>query len=35
MNKDGDKCHENSVHAGMPIMKGEKYIANVWIREKV
>ena len=35
MNKDGDKCHENSLHAGMPITKGEKYIANVWIREKV
>lgn len=34
MNKDGDKCHENSLHAGMPIIKGEKYIANVWIREK-
>jgi prolyl 4-hydroxylase len=34
MNKDGDKCHENSLHAGMPITKGEKYIANVWIREK-
>ena len=35
MNKNGDKCHENSLHAGMPITKGEKYIANVWIREKV
>ncbi len=35
MNKDGDKCHEKSLHAGMPITKGEKYIANVWIREKI
>ena len=35
MNKDGDKCHENSLHAGMPITKGEKYIANIWIREKL
>jgi prolyl 4-hydroxylase len=35
MNKDGDKCHENSLHAGMPVTKGEKYIANVWIREKL
>jgi prolyl 4-hydroxylase len=35
MNKNGDKCHENSLHAGMPVTKGEKYIANVWIREKL
>ena len=35
MNKYGDKCHENSLHAGMPITKGEKYIANVWIRDKL
>ena len=35
MNKNGDKCHENSLHAGMPLTKGEKYIANVWIREKI
>jgi prolyl 4-hydroxylase len=34
MNKNGDKCHENSLHAGMPITKGQKYIANVWIRDK-
>jgi prolyl 4-hydroxylase len=34
MNKNGDKCHENSLHAGMPITSGQKYIANVWIREK-
>ena len=35
MNKNGDKCHEKSLHAGMPIIKGNKYIANVWIREKI
>ena len=35
MNKDGDKCHEKSLHSGMPVTKGQKYIANVWIREKV
>jgi prolyl 4-hydroxylase len=34
MNKNGDKCHEKSLHAGMPITKGEKYIANVWLRDK-
>ena len=34
MNKNGDKCHNNSLHAGMPITSGEKYIANVWIRDK-
>ena len=34
MNKNGDKCHTNSLHAGMPVTKGQKYIANVWIREK-
>lgn len=34
MNKTGDKCHEKSLHAGMPITSGEKYIANVWIRDK-
>jgi len=33
MNKKGDKCHTNSLHAGLPITSGEKYIANVWIRE--
>jgi prolyl 4-hydroxylase len=35
MNKNRDKCHENSLHAGAPVTKGEKYIANVWIREKI
>jgi prolyl 4-hydroxylase len=34
MNKNGDKCHDNSLHAGMPVTSGQKYIANVWIREK-
>jgi prolyl 4-hydroxylase len=34
MNKKGDKCHTNSLHAGMPIQSGQKYIANIWIREK-
>jgi len=34
MNKKRDKCHNNSLHAGMPITSGQKYIANVWIRDK-
>lgn len=34
MNKKGDKCHHNSLHAGLPIDNGNKYIANVWIRER-
>jgi len=34
MNKNKDKCHSLSMHAGLPITSGEKYIANVWIREK-
>jgi prolyl 4-hydroxylase len=33
MNKKGDKCHDNALHAGLPIVSGQKYIANVWIRE--
>ena len=32
MNKKGDKCHENSLHAGQPVISGEKIICNVWIR---
>jgi prolyl 4-hydroxylase len=35
MNKKGDKCHHNALHAGMPIVSGQKYIANVWIRERL
>jgi len=35
MNRAGDKCHENSLHAGMPVLSGEKYIATIWIREKI
>jgi prolyl 4-hydroxylase len=34
LNKNKDKCHSLSMHAGLPITSGEKYIANVWIREK-
>jgi prolyl 4-hydroxylase len=30
----GNQCHPLSLHAGMPVLSGEKYIANVWIREQ-
>jgi prolyl 4-hydroxylase len=33
MNKNKDKCHSLSMHAGLPITSGEKYVANVWLRE--
>jgi prolyl 4-hydroxylase len=33
MNKNMDKCHLLSMHAGLPITSGEKYIANIWLRE--
>jgi len=29
----GDKCHPHALHAGLPVTSGEKYIANVWLRE--
>jgi len=32
--KEIKKCHPKSLHAGLPIKTGTKYIANVWIREK-
>lgn len=35
MNKKGDKCHRKALHAGMPVSSGQKYIANVWIRERL
>lgn len=27
-------CHPNALHAGLPVTKGEKWVANVWFREK-
>lgn len=33
LQSDGNKCHPNALHAGRPVTKGEKYIANVWLRE--
>jgi prolyl 4-hydroxylase len=29
------KAHKLALHAGMPVENGQKYIANVWIRERV
>ena len=34
LQKDGDKCHPLSLHSGMPVKTGEKYIANIWLRER-
>jgi prolyl 4-hydroxylase len=34
LQNDGDKCHPLSLHAGMPVKTGHKYIANVWLRER-
>lgn len=34
LEKNGNKCHPLSLHAGMPVKSGTKYIANVWLREK-
>ncbi|XWV24628.1 mg709 protein [Tupanvirus deep ocean] len=28
-----NKCHPLALHAGMPVTKGEKWVANLWFRE--
>jgi prolyl 4-hydroxylase len=33
LDKNFKKCHPKSLHAGLPIKSGNKYIANVWIRQ--
>jgi prolyl 4-hydroxylase len=33
LDKKMEKCHPKSYHAGLPIKSGNKYIANVWIRQ--
>jgi len=35
LQKNGDKCHPHALHAGLPVTSGEKYIANVWLREEM
>jgi prolyl 4-hydroxylase len=35
MSKDNPgACHPKALHAGLPVESGEKYICNIWIREK-
>jgi len=34
LEKNGNQCHPLSLHSGTPVQSGEKYIANVWLREK-
>ena len=29
-----NKRHENSEHAGMPVIEGEKWAFNLWLRER-
>ncbi len=31
--KNSNKCHPLSLHAGMPVTSGEKWVANLWYRE--
>lgn len=33
LDKNLSKCHELSLHAGLPVKSGEKWIANLWFRE--
>lgn len=33
LERDGNKGHPKALHAGMPVISGQKYIANVWLRE--
>lgn len=32
--KNSHKCHPLALHAGLPVKSGEKWIANLWFREK-
>jgi len=33
LDKNKNRCHPKALHAGLPIKSGNKYIANVWIRQ--
>lgn len=32
--KGTSKCHPLALHAGLPVTRGEKWIANIWFRER-
>lgn len=32
--KNSNKCHPKALHAGMPVSSGEKWVANIWFRER-
>ena len=34
LENNGNKCHPLSLHSGMPVKTGNKYIANIWLREQ-
>lgn len=34
LGKEGKYCHPKALHAGLPVLEGEKWIANVWFRER-
>ena len=34
LGKEGKYCHPKALHAGLPVLRGEKWIANVWFRER-
>ena len=33
LDKNGNKCHPKSLHEGTKVISGNKYIANIWIRQ--
>lgn len=33
LSKNSNKCHPLALHEGLPVTKGEKWIANLWFRE--
>lgn len=33
LQNDGNQCHPKSLHAGVPVKSGNKYICNIWLRE--
>lgn len=32
--KNTSKCHPYALHAGLPVSRGEKWVSNLWFREK-